>query len=393
MTIAHPHVPSAPRTAPARLAARSGVCSRARGFTLIELSMALLVTSVLVGAVGSLVVMTARAAQGSPKTQSTSGGAGDALARISAELATATTMANCTGTGLTFTIPDRTGDGNAETVVYSWAGSGSPLRRAENGRTAIDITGPLTNFALLYATTSTSEDQKTTSTATSAETLLSSFTGWTGITPTARELGLTASTWGTQYFKVDAVSLPATLTQLNITRVRVMLRAGTTGSVTAAIQSTGTGGQPSGTQVGSAATTPVASLGATQSWISMPLAGVTFTSNPTTGLNLVFKGTGTTSGYLRYLDSASAPSDTPQFLYSTTSGGTWLPSSSRTRYDAPFEVYGTYSYTIDNTVSVTTYRAKSVSVTVQSSGAGAPVTTTVRTLNLPVATGTDIEKP
>ncbi|MGD9689890.1 MAG: hypothetical protein AB7K52_09595 [Phycisphaerales bacterium] len=367
--------------------ARTGRTCAARAFTLIELAMALLVTSVLVGAVGSLVVMTARAAGGNPKAQPTGSGAGDALSRLSAELSCALTITNASATGVSFTLADRDKDGQPEQIDYTWAGSGSPLRRTENGKAAVSITGPMSNFALRYATTSRTTSAQVDTPTTSSEVLLSSFTGWTGITPTSRELGVSTGMFGAQYFKIDALTLPAATSRIDITRVRLMMRRATAGSVTVSIMTPGTAPLASTTQVGSSASKSQVALEVGQRWEDFGFSDVRFGAEPTAGLCIVIKGTASTAAYLRYLDSISAPSDTPTFTYSTNAGSSWVPSSGRNRYDAPFEVYGTYEYSTKTTVSTTTYRMKSVDILAQSAAATSPLSTTVRTLNSPSATG------
>jgi prepilin-type N-terminal cleavage/methylation domain-containing protein len=359
-----------------------------RGFTLIELTMALVVTTVLVGAVGSLVVMTTRAAAGNPRALSNSAGAAEAIDRFVAELSCAITVSEATSSAVSFTVADRNNDAQPETIRYSWAGAGTPLRRELNAAAAVNVTGNLAQLNLAYTTTKQTTTSSVTNSVDSGEVLLSSFTGWTGITPTIRELALTPAFQATQFFRIDKVSLPSTLTSLRLTKVRLMMRKGTgTNNYTVAIQGPGAGPQPDAVNRGSPVTTPAAALGATMGWVDVPLPDTTFSSK-LTDFNIVVKGTGANSGLVRYLDGAGAPADVPVFLYSTDSGSSWLPASGRNRYDMPYEVWGSYISTSTTNVDIDIYTLHSVSVTVQPSGATSPAVTKVRTLNRPFAPAT-----
>jgi prepilin-type N-terminal cleavage/methylation domain-containing protein len=106
----------------------------ATGFTLIEMVISLAIMAVIATALGSTLVLASRA------LDQESGPAAQTLAtrrasdRLLAELAAASGFSERTATAVTFTVPDRDGDGVPETIRYAWSGTaGAPLTRQYNG--------------------------------------------------------------------------------------------------------------------------------------------------------------------------------------------------------------------------------------------------------------------
>lgn len=121
------------------------------GFTLLEAVLSMLVVSIILGAIGSLMVMTTR------QLSASTGGAanllrGNQLAQqITAELSVATSVTERTATAVTFTVPDRNGDGQPETIRYAWSGTpGNPVTRAYNGGTPANVAENVYAFSLDY---------------------------------------------------------------------------------------------------------------------------------------------------------------------------------------------------------------------------------------------------
>lgn len=75
-----------------------------------------------------------------------------AVQRMRAELRYATRIASLASTSVQFTHPDVTGDGNEDTVLYSWTGTpGDPLTRQVNGGAAETILARCVSFSLSSA--------------------------------------------------------------------------------------------------------------------------------------------------------------------------------------------------------------------------------------------------
>lgn len=111
--------------------------SARRGFTLIELVVSLGIVGVLSMALGSTILLSTRAMPTPGGGPETSASAGRALQLIGTDLRLATSVAIPNVRTLTLTVPDFTGDSNAETISYEWAGTpGNPLTRRVNADTS-----------------------------------------------------------------------------------------------------------------------------------------------------------------------------------------------------------------------------------------------------------------
>ncbi|MCX5662019.1 MAG: hypothetical protein NTW19_20260 [Planctomycetota bacterium] len=129
-----------------------------RAFTLIELVLALCITVILFGAIGSAMLLCARAVPLPTDAQSSSLAAAQAADRIAGELETALLVLEQTSTAIAFTVPPRNGDAYPAKIRYSWAGSsGSPLLRQYNGGTAAAVIDKVDQFSLTPALTTSAE--------------------------------------------------------------------------------------------------------------------------------------------------------------------------------------------------------------------------------------------
>ncbi len=356
------------------------------GFTLAEAVVSTAVVGMLaLGMAGALVVV-ARAAPATDVRTTTRARLNTGLDQFCAELRYLTGVVSRGSNHFEFTVADRNSDGQDEVIRYDWAGSGAPLRRSYNGGAAVDVVPDVKAFDLSFATTMTTVTTTTTGTSSSGEVLLSKWNGWLLVlTPNVLQSALTSAAWATSYFKIDQVSLPANVSRVEFTRVRVRARRVTTPTgteITAGIYSTGSGVLPSTTQIGGSVAVPVSSLTTSYAWVDFPLTGAV-TDGKTQQFNFVLKGSGTAAGQVQYYNSTLASSDTPVYLATTNSGGSWVPTSNQHYNDIPHEVYGTYSWPVNMTTSVDTHRLKSVTLRVEAGSPATRVETTVRALNQP----------
>lgn len=103
-----------------------------RGFSLAEAVISLAIVSLVLGSLSSLVVISTRSlAVLAAETQADR--AEEALFDLAADLRFATSLPERSATAVTAIVPDRDGDGQPETIRYSWAGPGHPLLRTVNG--------------------------------------------------------------------------------------------------------------------------------------------------------------------------------------------------------------------------------------------------------------------
>jgi prepilin-type N-terminal cleavage/methylation domain-containing protein len=124
--------------------------SRRGGFTLLELSVGLIASSILLlGLTGSLFLATQANRLDLGPFRNSSAGA-FALDEVTRELSYATKVRAVTpGRSVEVEVPDRTGDGAADVVKYEWSGTaGAPLTRRFNGGPASNVAAALQAFDL-----------------------------------------------------------------------------------------------------------------------------------------------------------------------------------------------------------------------------------------------------
>jgi len=77
--------------------------------------------------------------------------ADDTLAQVMRDSQAATNISELTATAATFTVPDRDGDGDEETIRYAWSGTaGDPLTYQYNGGTVENLAEDVQHFELTY---------------------------------------------------------------------------------------------------------------------------------------------------------------------------------------------------------------------------------------------------
>lgn len=124
-----------------------------RGHTLAEMVMAMASATVLMAGLGGAVVVASRAFR--PETGATYSRTNAALSEhdLLANLRLATGFTERTDKAATFTVPDRDGDGNPETLRYAWSGTtGDPLTLSYNGGAPLPVASDVRAFSLAYAT-------------------------------------------------------------------------------------------------------------------------------------------------------------------------------------------------------------------------------------------------
>ena len=146
-----PRPPQIPR-APGPPAVRAGL-------TLIELSVSLAVVSIVLGAIGSTVVLVTHAVPGAGDPATRTIAAGRVGERLTAELSEAIHICQWPANAITFTVADRDADGSPERICYSWSGTpGEPLTRAYNGGAAVTVVQDVHEFQLTYDLKTVSEE-------------------------------------------------------------------------------------------------------------------------------------------------------------------------------------------------------------------------------------------
>jgi prepilin-type N-terminal cleavage/methylation domain-containing protein len=350
---------------------------RRRAFTLVELVITLAVLALIMGALGSAVLVASRAAPDRASAADAVLSAEQGLDLIASELRYAQSVSQATPTSLTFTLPDRNGDGVAETVRYSWSAvAGTPLLRHFNGLPAAELLPDVQEFAFEYDRMTVTTTRETQSEVTSPEVLLASFTSWPGVSATANGFAPSATQWAAQVFKVDKVALPPTTTRVTINRALLMSKPGLLGTLstfTVGIHRAYSSSDPRPTALplGSSVNVSLSLLDFSYSWTEVRFPDVSV-NKLEKDFAIVIKGVAGSNVRFQYLSAASAPRDTSLMRWTANSGSSWLPTTETLdQNDMPFYVYGTFTATTTTPVTVTRNYLKSVRVALRTGPAGA----------------------
>lgn len=124
---------------------------RRSGFTLIEIVTSIGILSVLMWAMLSTMLIASKAIGSSDSKIAKISQGNNILQRITADLSLAQSFSERTATAVTFTVPDRNGDGSPETIRYAWSGTaGDPLTYQYNGGTVVNLAQDVHAFDLDY---------------------------------------------------------------------------------------------------------------------------------------------------------------------------------------------------------------------------------------------------
>ena len=358
-------------------------------YTMVEIALAMAVASVLVVGVGTVLVLASRAVPQSasaptPMTVPTARAADD----ISAELRYATGFKEMAQRAVAFTVPDRTGDGREETIRYAWSGTpGDPVTREFNGSTPLAVIADADDARFTFTKRQVTRTGEAKAWVTSNETLLASFTGWTGVSATNMNLTVGTSAWISQAFRIDPALIPSGARNLAITRVRLKMKkplvGGNDGHVTIVRRQSAGNQLPATMPVGSTSAISFGLLTTSFVWVTASFSDVVF-ATPETELCILVKGPAATSAQVQYLNATGAPADSNYFRWTTDGGSSWLPTSGWDRNDAYYEVWGTWQSEQVQTAQTSFYYLTTVGVLID---AGDTVRSSARVLNEPEVAG------
>ena len=154
---------------------------RARGATLIELTLALAISAILLLATTSVVLLAANAVPVVGDTPSSEMAAAAVLDRMASELETAVLVLAQTTTSITFLVPPRNGDAWPERISYAWGGTaGMPLTRQYNGGSVVNLIDSVNQFSLTPVIATNSESYPGQATEDTTESLLMDYSSTAG---------------------------------------------------------------------------------------------------------------------------------------------------------------------------------------------------------------------
>lgn len=313
---------------------------RVHGFTLIEMSVSLLVISILLVGIGSTVLLAGRAIPDADGHAARLYATHRAAEQVLGDVHQAMYVTERTQRAIAFVVADRTKDGRPETIRYSWSGTaGDPLMLRYNGVERV-LLRAVERFDLDYDTASVTETYAGPPVETSEQTLSQNDPSLLGVT------GLLTSNWQVRSSEWVGHSFmpspPAGATAISITRVAVYAKGdgGGSGDNLFQIYRADNNGLPAGTPYASV-TVPESTLGQSgllglleHAWetVSLPARNIPL------GNRICFvvrhAGSGSSSGYFQYDNGGSGR------IYTTNSGQPW---SGPTGDSLQHYIYGTYS--------------------------------------------------
>ncbi len=295
-------------------------------FTLVELVLGIVITSILLGALSSALLLASHALPGQNKTTDRTAEAGRVLDDIASELQYAVQIVERSGRAITFTVPDRNGDGSPERIRYAWSGTaGDPLTRQYNAGSAYAVLPAVHQFSLGYDLQSNTE----TCPGPPVESEEAIVSYW--MTAVSRkDYDVTASKWIGQYFTPASLRFPvASLATWRLTRVLFLAKKDgpTDGQVLVQIRTPNSDGTPTSTVL-EERTLYENTLTDSYAWVEFPFDNVTGLG-PSDGLCLVLRwgSGGANVSRIRYEDAAGSGR-----LITSDAGQSWSYSSSKSMY-------------------------------------------------------------
>lgn len=200
--------------------------NRSSAFTLVEVTLALAMMTLLTAGLASALVLATRAMPDSDSALRQQVRTADVLDAMAEELYSAVHVLQKSNHGITFLVPDRNGDNKPEKIIYTWSGTpGDPLTRRSGTALQENVLKNVEALELRYEVLSSIESYRAPMTE-SAEQLLAVIAPGSAADTTV----ITPGKFKGQSF---ATTVPAPAAYFALTRVDLRLRK--------ASQSDGTG--------------------------------------------------------------------------------------------------------------------------------------------------------
>ena len=184
------------------------------GFTLLELTMSLVVTAIILGALTSAMLLASQIIPDDDGPAEATIAANEIAQQFAGELYYAHTVTARSAHEVTFWVADRGGDLTPETIRYAWSGEpGDPLTRQYNDGGSAAVLDNVQHMDLTYEMQESIEEIPSLPNET-AEMKLAAYEGLIDL----RDFRVTSSNWIGQCFQP---MLPPDVLSWRITRVRV----------------------------------------------------------------------------------------------------------------------------------------------------------------------------
>ena len=308
------------------------------GHTLIELVVGLAVVSVIMGAMVSTMLIAARAIDGNAAEVCE---AGNVVDQITADLSLAQGFNERQSNAVTVIVPDRDGDGQAETIRYSWSGTaGTALLRQYNGQEPLALAENVHHFSLAYLLNTVqagSFDEPPPGSEEGEETVLIHHDNAPG--GSLASYRVRGNRWCAQYFRPV---LPEEAVSWKITYIRIRARrsgASSNGVFAVQIRTADASHRPTSTVLAETLVNE-ASLGSSFTWVTANL-GPLVELDPSSGYCVVVRHMSGRSDVARieYERNGNPMTANTHWMTTNNGGESWsTPNDSR---DMRFFVYGT----------------------------------------------------
>ncbi len=194
---------------------RGGAVRLRPAYTMVELTVSAAMTTVLIGAIGSALMISSYALPSRQSVFAQTTSAAPAMEQIAADLQYAVHVPQRTANAITVIVPDRDGDGHNERIEYLWSGTaGTPLQRRYNGGTVVNLLPRTSDFQLGYQTTSVPETYPGPPVEDAADSVLYEFNE----TAATTSLAIGPSSYAAQVF---TPATPSTATLWRATEIRL----------------------------------------------------------------------------------------------------------------------------------------------------------------------------
>ena len=351
--------------------------TRRCGFTLVELVASTTIGAILLGGMGSAILIASHALPGRNTTTDAILRAADVVEQISNELHGTETVTQRSATMVEIKVPDRNADAAPETIRYAWSGIvGDPLTRQYNAGTVVNVAEDVQEFQLDYDLKTISQGGAPIQNE-SSETLLMRQESPSASTSS---VAVKSDFWVGEYF---LPTLPADTVSWKVTRVKIRALASDfplDGVTNVQLRLPASGNVPSTNFIGEALMYE-SSLMSSFLWYTFSFTSVAGLS-PGQGLCLVLKTT-STDGSCR-VEYASGGVSLPNAGY-LEYGGSWTVN---TDYALQFYVYGTITTSSGEPEVVNVYDLTRVGIKLRiGADARTRVQTAAQVLNAPEVTG------
>lgn len=367
--------------------------SARHAFTLIELLVSLGIAGLLMAGLGSAILLATHSVPSPTSPAGQVGAAATGVDVLTTDLYYARSFSSIQPTSLTFTVAPRGADTAPETITYSWSGNkGDPLLRTYNASPAVPVVSNVYSLNFVYNKLARTSTQTVTTTSTSAEQLLASFTNWPGLLVLASSIDYPVSSTQqiAEYFQLNATS-PAGAIAMNITRATLNLKAvaGGGSTFTVGLYKPGPAPAPSTTLLARPVSVSSSILGSSYAWTDIYFSNATIT-NLSQDFCLVVSAPSTGYGCcVQYLsDTLLTPAEIDAAQMNSGSG--WGPTTNTNQQEVPFYFYGTWTTSTTSPQTVTDYYLQSVGIQMQlghGAAPGVPLNTTVEVYTVPKVTG------